>query len=170
MSPDDLRNRTVSPVEIRLATPDDAALLAELNRFVHDLHAERRPDIYKENPSVEELMSGFKKQLERESVVIFIAELPGIQAAGYAMATIHRRTAGVLMQEDSSIVLDHLAVNPRATRRGVATGLLNAVREAGRTAGCGRFVTDVWDFNNEAHDFYLASGFAPMRRLLEQLL
>ena len=89
--------------------------------------------------------------------MIFMAELPDDRAAGYAMATIHQRTAGVLMQEDSSIVLDHLAVSLQATRRGVATGLLNAVREAGRTAGYRRFVTDVWDFD-ESEAGRLLSG------------
>ncbi|MFC7645661.1 GNAT family N-acetyltransferase [Streptosporangium lutulentum] len=137
---------------------------------MHDLHAGRRPDIYQEHPSPEELASGFEEQLGRESVRIFIADLPDVRAAGYAMATVHRRAAGVLMRQDSFIVLDHLAVSPRAIRRGVATALLDAVRDAGRSAGCRRFVTDVWDFNSEAHAFYVASGFAPMRRLLEQAL
>ncbi|MFC4063015.1 GNAT family N-acetyltransferase [Planomonospora corallina] len=158
------------PPVIRPATPDDAALLAELNRFVHDMHAEHRPDLYRKDPPAGELADGFRRQLGRDDVRILIAELPGGTAAGYAMATVHHRAANVLMAADSHITLEHLAVDPRAARQGVATALLEAVRAAGREAGCRRFVTDVWDFNTEALAFYRASGFTPMRRLLDQPL
>ncbi|WP_189239847.1 GNAT family N-acetyltransferase [Planomonospora parontospora] len=67
---------------IRTATPDDAALLAELNRFVRDIHVEHRPDLFRDRPPSEELAVGFRSQLEREDVTIFIAERPEGGAAG----------------------------------------------------------------------------------------
>ncbi|MBG0814221.1 GNAT family N-acetyltransferase [Planomonospora sp. ID82291] len=158
------------PSVVRPATPGDAALLAELNRHVHDIHVAHRPDLFRENPSAEDLTAGFRERIDDGSFRIFIAELPDVPAAGYAMAAVHRRAAGVLTAEDAFIVLEHLAVAPQATRRGVGTALLDAVREAGREAGCRRFVTEVWDFNTEALAFYEAAGFSPMRRLFDQLL
>ncbi|WP_068920936.1 GNAT family N-acetyltransferase [Planobispora rosea] len=169
-------------MKIISATPGDAPVLARLNRFVHDPHAEHRPDIYRANPPLEELAPGFAEQLGRESVRAFIAELPGDQidrpdqtggedhAVGYAMANIVRRAENPLMHAESIIFLEHLAVDPAAVRRGVATALLEAVAAAGREAGCRRLVTDVWDFNEEARAFYRTAGFAPMRRLLDRPL
>ncbi|MER5318171.1 GNAT family N-acetyltransferase [Streptosporangium roseum] len=158
------------PPKIRLASPDDAALLAELNRFVHDIHAARRPDLFKEDPSIDELTSGFKDQLGRESIKIFIAELPDGRPVGYAMATLHQRAANALMHASSFVVLEHVAVAPEATRRGIGTALLDAVREAGRKAGCTRFMTEVWDFNSKASSFFEASGFTSAWRRLDQPL
>jgi hypothetical protein len=105
---------------IRPATPGDAALLAELNRHVHDLHVHdlhvaHRPDIYREDPPAGELAAGFADRIGDGSFRIFIAELPDVPAAGYAMATVHRRDAGVLMVEDSSIMLERLTVSPRGS-------------------------------------------------------
>ncbi|GLW96554.1 GNAT family N-acetyltransferase [Microtetraspora sp. NBRC 16547] len=158
------------PLKVRRATRDDVALLAELNRFVQNVHAAHRPDLFKEQPPIDELISGFEDQLNRESVRIFIAELAEGQAVGYAMATLHQRLAGALMHAGSFVVLEHVAVDPDVARRGIGTALLDAVREAGREAGCTRFMTEVWDFNSRALAFFEASGFAPAWRRLDQPL
>jgi ribosomal protein S18 acetylase RimI-like enzyme len=165
-----LRSNAVHPPQIRRATLDDAALLAELNRFVQDIHAEHRPDLFKGDPSSEELTAGFRDLLGRESVRVLIAELPDGRPAGYAMATLNERTGGALTHAGSFILLDHLAVAPEATRRGIGTALLNAVRETGRQAGCTRFMTEVWDFNSTAVAFFEASGFSTAWRRLDQPL
>ncbi|WP_051761744.1 GNAT family N-acetyltransferase [Microbispora rosea] len=160
----------MSLLTIRRATPEDARLLAELNGHVHGLHVARRPDIYREHPSPDELIALYKDQLSRESVRIFIAELPEGKCVGYASATLQQRAASALMHADSFIVLNELAVAPKATRHGVGTALVNAVREAGRQAGCRRLLTEVLDCNDEARSFYEAAGFLPMKHVLEQLL
>ncbi|WP_433348136.1 N-acetyltransferase family protein [Microtetraspora malaysiensis] len=160
----------MTALTVRRAFPEDAALLAEMNRHVHDLHAQHRPDIYNEEPSPQELTTIYREQLGRASVWGFVAELMGSGCVGYATAALHQRAPSAFLQPESFMVLNQLAVAPEATRRGAATALLDAVREAGRAAGCRRLVTEVWDFNDEARSFYEASGFLPMKRSLEQLL
>ncbi|MBG0813923.1 GNAT family N-acetyltransferase [Planomonospora sp. ID82291] len=165
-----VRSLTMFPSTIRTATPDDAALTAELNRFVQDIHAEHRPDLFRDHPPIEELTAGFRSQLEREDVTIFIAERPDGGAVGYAMTITNERSTNALMHADSFVVLEHLAVAPDVARHGVGRALVNAVREAARAAGCRRLVTEVWDFNSRASAFFESSGFAPMHRRLEQML
>ncbi|NUW45896.1 GNAT family N-acetyltransferase [Nonomuraea rhodomycinica] len=162
-------------MRIRRAVPEDAALLARLNPYVHSLHVESRPDIFQETPDVERLTARFAERLRQDTARIFVAELqegelPDGEAAGYAGATVHHRPADVLLNADSFIALDQIVVVPAAKRLGVAGALLEAVREAGRQEGCRRMVTDVWDFNEGARSFYEAVGFRPMKRLLEQPL
>ncbi|GAA2307695.1 GNAT family N-acetyltransferase [Nonomuraea roseoviolacea subsp. roseoviolacea] len=163
-------------MRIRRAVPEDAALLARLNPYVHSLHVESRPDIFQGTPDVERLTARFAEQLRQDTARIFVAELPDLPdlpdggAAGYAGATVHHRPADVLLNADSFIALDQIVVVPAAKRLGVAGALLEAVREAGRKEGCRRMVTDVWDFNEGARSFYEAAGFRPMKRLLEQPL
>jgi GNAT superfamily N-acetyltransferase len=156
-------------IEIRLASPKDAALLAELNDFVHSVHALNRPDIFRAEPAHDELVPIFEAHLAREDIHAFIAQSSG-QPIGYALAIIVERPGDALMQPRTFIVLEHLAVASAAVRTGVGAALVDAVRAAGRAMGCSRLVTEVWDFNKEALAFYEAAGFAPMRHGLEQPL
>ncbi|MEU8104474.1 GNAT family N-acetyltransferase [Nonomuraea muscovyensis] len=157
-------------MKIRRATVEDAPLIADLNRHVHALHVANRPDLYRQDPPLQDLAAGYADRLGRDDAVAFVAELDDGDAVGYALAVIAHKDETTLFRRDSAIGLRQLAVDPRATRCGVATGLLDAVREAGRAAGCRRFVTEVWDFNVEARAFYEAAGFVPMTHALEQPL
>ncbi len=159
----------MSQLRIRQATPGrDAALLAEMNHHVHGIHVENRPDLYT-TPSLEDLTEMFGNLLDQKTARIFIAELDD-ECVGYAGATLHQSAPTVLTHADSLIGLDQLAVAPLGRRHGVATALLEAVRDAGREAGCRRLLTEVWDFNEEALSFYEAAGFLPMKHRLEQSL
>ncbi|MEU6713984.1 GNAT family N-acetyltransferase [Nonomuraea sp. NPDC046802] len=156
-------------LNVRPATPTDAALLARLNDFVHAVHAAERPDVFRADPPATELTSIFDGLLARENAVAFVAESSG-RPIGYATATLHHRQGDALTRPRSFVFLEHLAVDPEAGRAGVGTALVDAVRTAGRDAGCSAFLTDVWDFNKNALAFFEAVGFAPMRRFLEQPL
>ncbi|MFI6789956.1 GNAT family N-acetyltransferase [Nonomuraea sp. NPDC050383] len=160
----------MSALKVRQATPQDAALLAGMNPHVHGLHADNRPDLFQARPSAEELTKRFAERLGQESTRIFVAEPADGECAGYAEATVYHRGPSVLLNADSFIALNQIVVAPEAKRLGVATALLDAVREAGREAGCRRLVTEVWEFNEGARSFYEAAGLQPMKRLLEQPL
>jgi GNAT superfamily N-acetyltransferase len=139
-----------------------------MNRHVHGIHVEHRPDIYT-IPSLEDLTEMFGNLLDQKTARIFIAELDD-ECVGYAGATLHQPAPTLLTHADSLIALDQLSVAPLGRRHGVATALLEAVRNAGREAGCRRLLTDVWDFNEDALSFYKAAGFLPMKHRLEQSL
>ncbi|MBV6698020.1 GNAT family N-acetyltransferase [Kitasatospora aureofaciens] len=152
---------------IRTATPDDAALLARLNDLVHGLHVEHRPDLFVWSPNQD---SHFRERIGDPAVTVFIAEGPDGTPVGYAIARIVHWPGNTFTTPDVVVSLDQLAVSPEAARTGVGSALLDAVREAGRTAGCRRLVTTVWDFNEPARALYQATGFRPMNHQLDQLL
>lgn len=62
---------------------------------------------------------------------------------------------------DTSVFLKELFVRDAHRRKGVAARLMDAVREAGRIAGCGRLEWHADDDNPPALDFYEASGAEP---------
>ncbi|MEU8837390.1 GNAT family N-acetyltransferase, partial [Streptomyces sp900116325] len=141
---------------IRTASTDDVALLATLNDIVHDLHVRHRPDLFVGAPEQEAF---FAAQIADPSVTVLVADGADGKAVGYALARFVKREGSALTSPDVIISLDQIAVSPDAARAGVGSALLEAVREAGRTAGCRRLVTSVWDFNETARAFYQASGF-----------
>ncbi|WP_043267240.1 GNAT family N-acetyltransferase [Streptomyces sp. CT34] len=153
--------------QIRTASTDDVALLATLNAIVHDLHVRHRPDLFVDSPEQEAF---FKAQIADPSVTVLVADGADGRALGYAIVRVINRRGNALIRPDTVISLDQIAVVPDAARTGVGSELLEAVREVGRSAGCRRLVTDVWDFNEEARAFYESSGFRPMNHLLDQQL
>ncbi|MFG1957109.1 GNAT family N-acetyltransferase [Nonomuraea sp. NPDC049028] len=156
-------------VRVRPATPDDAATLTQLNDFVHTLHVNERPDIFRPPSSAEELVSLFSSFLARENALAFIAD-SSEGPVGYVMATMHKRPGDALTQPRSFVFVEHIAVDPAMARTGVGSALVESVRVAGKEAGCSSLLTDVWDFNKRALAFFGASGLAPMRHWLEQPL
>lgn len=156
-------------IEIRLASVDDAPLLAELNDLVHSVHALNRPDIFRSDPAPSEVAPIFASHLAREDIQVFIA-YSSDRPVGYAMMLLIERSGDALMQPRAFAVLEHLAVAFTAIRMGVGTALVDAVRTTAKNAGCSRLLTEVWDFNQEASAFYQAAGFTPMRHHLEQPL
>ncbi|NUW38354.1 GNAT family N-acetyltransferase [Nonomuraea sp. SMC257] len=157
------------PVQIRPATPADAATLAELNDFVHALHVENRPDFFRAPSSAEELVPTFRAFLEREDTLGFVADSAG-RAVGYVTATVRRHPGDALMQPRSVVFVDHIAVDPALARSGVGRALVESVRAAGKEAGCTRLMTDVWAFNERALAFFEAAGLSRMTYWLEQPL
>lgn len=152
---------------IRTASTNDVVLLAALNDIVHDLHVRHRPDLFVDASAQEAF---FAAQLTDPSVSALIAEGADGEAVGYALARVVKRKGNELINPDVIISLDQMAVSPDAARTGIGSTLLEAVREVGRTAGCRRLVTDVWDFNEGARAFYQACGLTPMNHLLDQQL
>ncbi|MEV0349105.1 GNAT family N-acetyltransferase [Nonomuraea sp. NPDC050680] len=155
-------------MKIRAAAAEDARILALLNPHVHAAHAARRPDVYRVDPPEEELTNYFATLLVKDVTRAFIAEID--RPVGYAVAAIVRREENPFLRAESFILLNQLAVDPQAARRGVASQLIEAVRDAGRLEGCRRLLTDVLDFNEGAKAFYAAAGFAELKHVLEQPL
>ncbi|GAA3696403.1 GNAT family N-acetyltransferase [Nonomuraea antimicrobica] len=155
---------------VRPATERDAAVLAELNRFVHALHVEARPDVFRTAASeTGELAAIFASFLAGDDTLAYVAEVRG-RPAGYVTAVVHRRPGDEMTRARSFVSVEHLAVDPGVARGGVGTALVEAVRTAGREAGCTAVLTDVWDFNQTALDFFEGLGFTPMRHWLEHPL
>ncbi|MBO8189262.1 GNAT family N-acetyltransferase [Streptomyces spirodelae] len=157
-------------IQIRTASSDDVALLASLNQIVHDLHNRHRPDLFLDSPELDAVEGFFRTHIADPSVTVLLAEGAEGEALGYALARVRNRPGTALEHSDIIVSLDQIAVVPDAARSGVGAALLEAVREAGRAAGCRRLVTDVWYFNEGARAFYQAAGLSPMNVRLDQRL
>lgn len=156
---------------VRPATQEDVAVLARLNGFVHGPHVEGRPDFFQPPSDKEKLASLFHDFLSGEDALAFIAEAEEeARPVGYVTATIHHNPGSVLTRPRSFAFVEHIAVDPEHAREGIGAALVEAVRTAGKDAGCTTVLTDVWDFNKTALAFFDGLGFVPMRHWLERSL
>ena len=144
---------------LRRAGTGDARTLADLNRFVHDLHVERRPDYFKLT-AVDDVAEWFRSQLSRPTTVAFIAEEDGAPV-GYVLALLSEHPENAFRRSRRWCEIDQLAVDPRRRRHGVARRLLERVVADAQERGLTEFELGTWAFNDVAQATFRRLGFAP---------
>jgi ribosomal protein S18 acetylase RimI-like enzyme len=145
------------PIEIRLAIQADIPLLVELNRTVQALHADCRPDLFKEPDSVA-VADWFTGKLASDSTRAWIAMADG-RAVGYLLAISQRRAEGAFTHARQFVEIDQIAVLPSHRRQGAARRLVDIASEDAKARSLGDLELSSWQFNADAHAAFRALGF-----------
>ncbi|PPT74812.1 GNAT family N-acetyltransferase [Xanthomonas arboricola pv. populi] len=138
-------------LQIRAATPDDAALLHELITALAVY--EREPNAVKASP--EDLRASLFG--DGATAHALICEQDG-QALGFAVYFFNYST----WLGRNGVYLEDLFVRPQARGQGAGLALLRHLARLAVQRGCGRFEWSVLDWNQPAIDFYRAAGAQPM--------
>ena len=134
------------------ARREDLPGVNELRRQVNELHVEGRPDIFRPGFG-EELEDLASMMLDSDGAEILIAEQDGV-VCGFAMVEyVDRPESPYNLARRYSHVAE-FGVDAAFRRRGVATALMDAVREDAHVRGISRIELDVWAFNRDAVAFY----------------
>jgi GNAT superfamily N-acetyltransferase len=152
---------------VRRATEADLDRLGALNAGIQQLHADGRPDLFRA-PDHEALRTFFAERLA-DGAIILIADLDGT-AAGYLLAEINERPANPFRYASTVLYVHHIAVDPAVQRHGVGQQLMDAVVTIGRAENADAVRLDSWFFNQDAHGFFEAEGFAPLNVIFERRL
>ena len=144
---------------IRLAVVGDESVVADLNRFVQDVHLAHRPDHFRPTRS-EESARWYRSLLEKPATRLWIAEEDGLPV-GYLLALVNEVAENPFVQARRWCEIDQLAVHPDRRRRGIGRALLlNAVSTA-KAEGIDRVEAASWSFNDDAHAVFERLGFVP---------
>ena len=146
-------------MDIRLATPDDAEIIAALNAEVQQVHAEALPSLFKP-PSSETFPASLVRQLLADpSTYTFLGYVNGAPA-GYIYAQILRREETAWRYAWDRLYIHHIAVTQVYQRHGVGQALIHAAIDVAKAHGLSTIALDVWSFNTKARAFFAAQGFA----------
>jgi ribosomal protein S18 acetylase RimI-like enzyme len=145
------------PIALRPATPDDAALLAQLSQDVHRIHVANQPDFFKPiRPDDPELIAFYENQIA--TVTCIIAEVDG-EPVGYMMCQIVNRPENVFSYAQSRLHIDHMSVNEGYRSQGIGKALMDRAYELARQHQVDSLTLSVWAFNTDAQRFYVNNGF-----------
>jgi ribosomal protein S18 acetylase RimI-like enzyme len=145
-------------VNIRRAAVGDEVLLANLNRFVQQLHLEHRPDHFRTTQSTE-LAAWYRSRLEQLSTRAWIAERDELPV-GYVLAIVHQASENPFVQARRWCEIDQVAVDPGCRRTGIASALIrHAVSEANSEGVAVEAAS--WSFNESAQELFRQLGFVP---------
>jgi GNAT superfamily N-acetyltransferase len=144
-------------VRVRRAVPADAPALAALHEPLHTMHARAEPETYLPF-DLAAALAYYTPLLAAGDRPLWVAEVDG-RPAGFAGGEVIDRAATPFTHAMTVFHLHQIGVAPHARRSGVGTALLAAVEGEAARLGCTLVRLDHRSFNDDAHRFYLATGF-----------
>ena len=155
-------------MEIRFAINEDIPGILALLQQVGQLHYEGRPDIFrtgaqKYGPS--QVMA----MLNKPGTPIFIAA-EDEKVLGYCFCVVKKHEKDPVFNDYTELYIDDLCIDAACRRRGVGKALYEAARRYAKQRGCHNVTLNVWNFNEDALEFYKSCGMQPQRIFMEQRL
>lgn len=136
-----------------------------LQKEIADLHHEGRPDLFRTEARYYK-EEDFSAKLNHPDHRIFIAEADGI-VAGYVFAFIRRIRNHPTYVDRNCFYIDDICVAEQYRRHGIAAALFEECRRQATEDGCANMELGVFDFNENAIEFYRAMGMEPMIQRME---
>lgn len=159
----------MNTVKVRLATSVDVGMLAALNADVQKLHADARPDVFKQpgdlNIIAEDLRVRF---IEDPDSCVFLVEADG-EPVGYAAVSIVRRAETPYSYARTAVHIDQIAVKVSEQGRGYGRALIKAIDDLAHIENIQRITLDTWEFNTAAQTFFKKMGFSPYHFRMEKV-
>lgn len=152
---------------VRRAEQRDIPRIIELLYQVHDVHAQKRPDLF---------TKGAKKYTESElsEIIadderpIFVGECGG-EVMGYAFCVFQRHN-GLNTPNFTTLYIDDLCVDEKSRGKHIGSNLYDYVLDFARKSGCYNVTLNVWTLNENALCFYKSLGMDIQKYTMEQIL
>ncbi len=152
-------------IMVRFAADADIDRVNELRRQVFEIHANGRPDMFK-NDFDAQLQQYAYTLLHSENHAIVVSERAG-EICGMACVDYVDKRETAYNRPRRLLHVQEIAVDAAHRRQGVAREIVDFLRSDARARGCTSIELDVWSFNTQAIEFYEAMGFSPYRQLME---
>lgn len=145
-------------MSLEIIETDDAGLLAELNREVHELHYGISSRIFKpyDRAAMESAIAGF---LREENVRGFAAYYEG-EAAGYLVIRLIDYSDNPFKYPYRALYIDQLCVKSAFRGKGLGRELMEFALNIAKAEGIKRIELDVWNANSGGKEFYRTLGFS----------
>jgi len=145
-------------MSIEIQETKNAAVIAELNRTVQNLHAHRYPEYFKPY-DYQAVLRSITETLAQENWFAFVAKADG-QPAGYVLFYIRDYQENPFRHPYRGLHIDQIAVKEEFQRRNIGSLLMDKVEEFAKNRGIAQLELTYWDKNTEAGNFYAKRGFS----------
>ncbi len=151
---------------VRRASTDDMQRINELLYQVEIIHADARPDIFKQ---------GVKKYTDKELADIIACEHTPIFVAdddgyvkGYAFTVTKTIKENNLLCDKKTLYIDDICVDEKSRGEHIGKALYDHVLSYASENGYDNITLNVWSFNEGAYKFYEKCGMTPQRIIMEK--
>lgn len=155
-------------MRIRTATASDLPIIVSLCREVQSRHADAFPQIFRADPSDEEMTAAFREELEAPSSYWIVAEED--EVVGYLNADFREIAENWCRNAHRMCSLGGIVVAAKNRRQGIARALFAELKREAVERETAQICLDVWAFNEEAQEAFARSGFRPlMHRMIAEV-
>ena len=155
-------------MKIRFAEENELNRINELRKQVNDVHVAGKPEVFKPGFS-QELQDYIRVIWDDPDKEIVVAEIDGV-VCGFAVMHHIKKPENPFMFERDYLDVDEFGVDEAYRRQGVATAMIDFIRNYAVKNGFHRIELNMWEFNEDALAFYEAAGFTTYRRYMEMLI
>ena len=156
-------------MNIRRAMACDVDKLNELLYEVGDIHASKRPDVFKKDAKKytdDELLS----IIENDQTPIYVATDDAGVVVGYTFCIYNEVKDNVLLQDMKTLYIDDLCVKEGLRGGGIGRALFEHALKTAKENGCYNLTLNVWKLNEGALRFYEKCGMSPLKTVMEKIL
>ena len=153
---------------IRRAKNVDIDRLNVLLYQVQQLHADGRPDIFK-NGEKKYTTEELKGIIADDMTPIFVYEEDGT-VMGYAFCIYQITLESEQLHARKVLYIDDLCVDESYRRKHIGEKLYHHVLDVAKENGCDSVTLNVWRVNPSAEKFYQRMGMEPLKTMMEQQL
>ncbi|WP_405343767.1 GNAT family N-acetyltransferase [Ruminococcus sp.] len=153
---------------IRRAKNADIDRLNVLLYQVQQLHADGRPDIFK-NGAKKYTTEELEGIIADDMTPIFVYEEDGM-VMGYAFCVYQITLESEQLHARKVLYIDDLCVDESYRRKHIGEKLYHHVLDVAKENGCDSVTLNVWRVNPSAEKFYQKMGMEPLKTMMEQQL
>ncbi len=158
----------MNEVLIRRAQDRDLEEINELLFQVLEVHATKRPDIFKigtKKYTDEELRDIFRNP----QLPVFVA-VADDKVVGYCFCVFEENEETENMHAMKTLYIDDLCVDHKCRGKKVGSQLYEHVVAFAKENNCYRVTLNVWALNESAYHFYQKMGLLPLKTTMEKIL
>jgi len=150
-------------MSIRLANTMDIEKIMELQTQVFEIHQKARPEWIKKNPINYDYI---KSIIESKNGKIFIAE-ENYKIIGHCIISIREIKNHVIFEDMINIEIDEMCVNEQFRKNGIGKKLFEEAKSYAKEINANYIELMVWDFNQNATNFYKKMGMKTRIKRME---
>lgn len=155
-------------MSVRFAVYEDLEQVNQLRKQVNELHVIGKPEVFRE---------GFSQELSDLVYIIYNDPLKKIVVyemddviRGFTVLNHITKPETPFMYERDYLDIDEFGVDQSSRRQGIATEMIDFIRDYAKGKGFSKIELNMWEFNHGALRFYEAVGFETYRRYMEMKL
>jgi GNAT superfamily N-acetyltransferase len=150
---------------IRYAEKEELESVNKIRKQVNEVHVIGRSDVFRED-GWQFIEPFIYKRFDEDNSNVIVADIDG-EIVGFAVIQYIEKTESPFGKERKYLHIEEFGVDEKHRRKGIATAIINFVKEDAKKHGFIRIELDMWEFNDGAMAFYESAGFNTFRRYME---